>query len=213
MRVSRHRLDFFSFHTFLLRERKKLLHADRRSGIGYLPKNWDSLRPDGSLFGDVILRSTGVPGGQPANPVFPVAGGQKRDRGLYTLKNVVRNLQPRTGLADGRSIWASVSSPTGTQTAPECEPAWQSKTVLPGIRKRTGGAPSPLRTAPFVPSGKPGLAPTNGLLEGLLTNRAPRRLFRTWIRAGSRGDLNMKQRTRPAGRILFTAEGASLQVA
>jgi len=129
---SDNRLDFFSFNSAT--GEKKLL--TRIEGPEWYLQNW-TLSPDGSTL--AMSKKHRVPG--PASiRFFPVAGGNDRTLRLKTWSGI----SSLDWAADGRSIWASVSSPTGTQTLLNVDLHGRVKPVLQESEKDLGWAiPSP----------------------------------------------------------------------
>ena len=125
-------LDFFTFSS-VTGEKKLLTQIE---GPEWYLQNW-TLSPDGSTL--AMSKKHRVPG--PASiRLFPVAGGNER---TITLENW-SGISSLDWAAEGRSIWVSASSPTGTRTLLNVDLHGKAKAVLQEPEKALGWAiPSP----------------------------------------------------------------------
>jgi Tol biopolymer transport system component/DNA-binding winged helix-turn-helix (wHTH) protein len=125
-------LDFFTFDPVT----GKKSPLTRIPGAEWYLYNW-SLSPDGSTL--ALARKTNVPG--PADiRLFSLAGGKDR---ILTL-TAWSGISSLDWAADGRSIWASASSPGGMQTLLNVDLRGRAKPVLQEPDKDLGWAiPSP----------------------------------------------------------------------
>src|SRR6267142_5257380 len=125
-------LAFFTFNPAT--EEKKPI--TRIEGPEWYLQNW-TLSPDGSTL--AMSKKHRVPG--PANiRLFSLINGKDR---ILTLKTW-SGISSLDCAADGRSVWASVSSPTGTQTLLNVDLHGRVKPVLQESEKDLGWAiPSP----------------------------------------------------------------------
>ena len=131
-RTSLDSLDFFTFDP-VTGTKTPLTHVE---GADWYLQNW-SLSPDGSTL--AMAKKTHVPG--PANiRLFSLASGKDRILALHDWSGIAS----LDWAADGRSIWASASSPSGMQTLLNVDLRGRAKPVLQEPEKDLGWAiPSP----------------------------------------------------------------------
>jgi Tol biopolymer transport system component/DNA-binding winged helix-turn-helix (wHTH) protein len=123
--------DGMTFYTFdpVTGKEKLLLRDDGAAAPGY---NW-TLSPDGTILATSEWRHGRIPS---EIHLIPMKGGARRTLSLADWAGI----GSIDWSADGRSIWASVESPTGTQALLSVDLRGRAKTLLEDMQREVGWA-------------------------------------------------------------------------